>query len=105
FGTCAIRRVGDGNAHLLPNVREVARVVVDRIDEDLGIAHNHDTARILAAANPGGGGPVRVRGRLADLHESGLDEVDGDHFAAHAADDDPVADLKCLAAQNDEVAG
>src|SRR5205807_2236548 len=53
LGTCAIRCIGNRDTHFLPNIREVAGVVVDRVDEDLGIAHNHDAARVLATANPG----------------------------------------------------
>ncbi len=49
-----VRLVGDRDRHLLPDEREVAAVVVDRLREDLRVRHRHDAASELAAPHPHG---------------------------------------------------
>ena len=74
----AVGGVSDRQAHLLPEVRKVASVVVDRFLEYLVIGHGHHAASVLPAANPRRSIRIRVRRRLANLQDRGLDEIERD---------------------------
>lgn len=105
FGRAAVVLIGDGQMHLLPDVGEVAGVVIDGLFEDFGVGDGDDAAGVLAAFDPHAGVVGLNAGRFAHLHDDGLDEVEGDDVAADASHGDAVADIEGFAAQDNEISG
>jgi hypothetical protein len=97
--------VAHGQHHFLEDEGQVAGVVVDRLVEDDRIRDRHHAAGVLAAPDPDRGGIGLLALGLAHLHDRGLQEAERHDVAAHAADDDAVADVEDAAAQHQEVAG
>lgn len=105
FGGVAVILIGDGQMHLLPDVGEISGVVIDGLFEDPGVGDGDDAAGVLAAFDPHAGVVGLNAGRLAHLHDDGLDEVEGDDVTANAAHGDAVADVEGLSTQDNKVSG
>src|SRR3954467_9270548 len=89
----------------LPDVGEVARVIEDRLVENLGVTDAYYTAGELPTVDPHGGRRGLDRRRLAHLEDGGLKKTERNYVAAHSAHGDAIADGEGVPAQDNEVAG
>ena len=105
LGALVVAVVRDRQHDLVPDVRKIARVVVDGLIEDDAVRHGHDAPRELAAVDPQRRRVRFLAARFAHLHDRRLERVERDHVAANAAHDDAVADGERGAAQDDDVRG
>ena len=93
------------HVQLLPDEREVAAVVVDRLVEDRAVGDGDDAPRVLPCLHPHRHRRVVVSGGLTHLEDRRTQETQRDHVTAHTAHHNAVTDGEDVAAQDQEVAG